>query len=461
VRILSLRARVALFGGLIVFGAVFAFAEFLLGLVQLGQGNQTNKGLKTRADAVSAWVTTATPDQLRGQQYLAPADLSSSTDVFAEVLDSDGRVVFSTGILNGSPPAPPASLLQAAAKSEAYDYLRLSGKDPFYLYSRPWSRPELGLAGYVLTGQSWRAQRDSTRGLQGFLFVAGGIAVLLGLFASWVVAGRALQPLKTVAATADEIRTTRDFRRRLPGTETKGEVGSLTASFNGMLGALQDAFDFQRRFIADASHELRTPLTSIRTNAALLQRADLSPSDRTEAAGDIAAEAERMSRLVEDLLTLARADAGVRLEQNAVALDQVAGEALRHFRLLNPDRRLNEELLPTAVVGDRDAILQLISILLDNAAKHTAAGGQVGVELGASEGTARLVVTDDGDGIPASDLDRIFERFYQADPSRYRGGAGLGLSIARWIASEHGGSISAANRPEGGARFEVLLPAAS
>jgi len=153
VRILSLRARVALFGGLIVFGAVFAFAEFLLGLVQLGQGNQTNKGLKTRADAVSAWVTTATPDQLRGQQYLAPADLSSSTDVFAEVLDSDGRVVFSTGILNGSPPAPPASLLKAAAKSEAYDYLRLSGKDPFYLYSRPWSRPELGLAGETEAGE--------------------------------------------------------------------------------------------------------------------------------------------------------------------------------------------------------------------------------------------------------------------------------------------------------------------
>src|SRR5205807_8589374 len=237
---------------------------------------------------------------------------------------------------------------------EAYAY-----QDPFYLYARTWSRPELGLAGYVLTGQSRRAPIESLAGLRGFLLVSGAISILLALLASWLVAGRALRPLKAVAATAAEIRATRDFGRRLPATESKGEVGVLTASFNGMLGALQDAFDFQRRFIADASHELRTPLTSIRTNAALLQRADLSPSDRTEAAGDIAAEAERMSRLVEDLLTLARADAGVRLEQNAVALDQVAGEALRHFRLLNPDRRLNEELLPTAVVGDRDAILQL------------------------------------------------------------------------------------------------------
>jgi signal transduction histidine kinase len=228
-----------------------------------------------------------------------------------------------------------------------------------------------------------------------------------------------------------------------------------------MLGALQAAFDFQRRFIADASHELRTPLTSIRTNAALLQRHDLAPGDQADAATDIAAEAERMSRLVEDLLTLARADAGVRLERKPVALDELAREAARQFRRANPERRFEEQVAPAAVEGDRDALLQLLLILLDNAAKHTREQGRVELELGASDGTARLVVADDGTGIPASDLERIFERFYQADPSRYRGGAGLGLSIARWIADEHGGTISAANRPEGGARFEVLLPTAS
>ena len=302
----------------------------------------------------------------------------------------------------------------------------------------------------------------SLAGLRGFLLVSGAIAILLALLASWLVAGRALRPLKSVAATADEIRATRDFGRRLPGpASAKDEVGVLTASFNGMLMALQDAYDFQRRFIADASHELRTPLTSIRTNAALLLRADLAPADRADAAGDIAAEAERMSRLVEDLLTLARADAGVRLERRPVALDELAREASRQFRRANPERRFEEQVSPAAVQGDRDALLQLFLILLDNAAKHTTAKGRVELELTASDGTARLVVADDGAGIPASDLERIFERFYQADPSRYRGGAGLGLSIARWIAGEHGGTITATNRPEGGARLEVLLPAAS
>jgi signal transduction histidine kinase len=457
VRFLSLRARVALFGTLIVFGAVVAFAELLLGLVQLGEVDTTNKGLRTRADAISAWVATASPDQLRAQQYLAPADLSRSTDIFAEVIGSDGQVIFSTGVLNGVPPAPPPSLLQAAAKGEAYSF-----RDPFYFYARIWSRRELGLAGYVLTGQSRRAPIESLAGLRGFLVVSGTIAILLALLASWLVAGRALRPLKTVAATADQIRATRDFSRRLPGpASARDEVGVLTASFNGMLGALQAAFDFQRRFIADASHELRTPLTSIRTNAALLQRHDLAPGDQADAASDIAAEAERMSRLVEDLLTLARADAGVRLERKPVALDELAREAARQFRRANPERRFEEQVAPAAVEGDRDALLQLLLILLDNAAKHTREQGRVELELGASDGTARLVVADDGTGIPASDLERIFERFYQADPSRYRGGAGLGLSIARWITDEHGGTISAANRPEGGARFEVLLPTAS
>jgi signal transduction histidine kinase len=112
------------------------------------------------------------------------------------------------------------------------------------------------------------------------------------------------------------------------------------------------------------------------------------------------------------------------------------------------------------VVGDRDALQQLLLVLLDNAAKHTAAGGRISVEVRPAEGQAVVAVSDDGDGIPVSDLERIFKRFYQADPSRYRSGAGLGLSIARWIVTEHGGAISAANRPTGGARIEVLLPTA-
>jgi signal transduction histidine kinase len=120
---------------------------------------------------------------------------------------------------------------------------------------------------------------------------------------------------------------------------------------------------------------------------------------------------------------------------------------------------VEDVIAPVAVVGDHDALQQLLLVLLDNAAKHTHRGGRITVDLCRAEGHAVLAVSDDGDGIPASDLEKIFKRFYQADPSRYRSGAGLGLSIARWIATEHGGAISAFNRPSGGARFEVLFPA--
>jgi two-component system, OmpR family, sensor kinase len=234
-----------------------------------------------------------------------------------------------------------------------------------------------------------------------------------------------------------------------------------------MLAALQEAYDrlaasldSQRQFIADASHELRTPLTSIRTNAALLQRDDLAVDDRQDAAADITTEAARMSRLVEDLLTLARADAGVKLERAPVALGELAGDVARQFRRANPERVVEDGIGPVEVIGDRDALQQLLLVLLDNAAKHTRAGGRINVEVRGADGQAVVAVSDDGNGVPASDLERIFKRFYQADPSRYRSGAGLGLSIARWIATEHGGAISAANLPGGGARFEVLLPAA-
>ena len=149
-RILSLRARIALFGGLLVFLAVFAFAEGVIGLVQLGQGDQTNKSLRDRALPVAGWVAGAPREQLAAPlPYLAPADLRAGTDVFAEVLAADGSILFSTALDRGGPPHPPPGLLTAAARHEAYLY-----SYPYHLYARSWSRPDLGLSGFIVTGQS-------------------------------------------------------------------------------------------------------------------------------------------------------------------------------------------------------------------------------------------------------------------------------------------------------------------
>jgi signal transduction histidine kinase len=226
---------------------------------------------------------------------------------------------------------------------------------------------------------------------------------------------------------------------------------------------LQSALVAQRRFVADASHELRTPLTTIRGNVGLLlKRDDIASEDRVAALNDIAGESERMSRMVQDLLTLARADAGYHLEMAPIDLLPILQEVTRQAQTLQPSRRIElVDGVPAPVQGNPDAIRQLLWILVDNAFKHTGDHGRIQLRLENGQRTARLVVVDDGPGIVKEDLERIFERFYQSDASRSGEGTGLGLAIARWIAKEHRGQVTAANNPQGGAAFTVELPAGS
>jgi signal transduction histidine kinase len=214
--------------------------------------------------------------------------------------------------------------------------------------------------------------------------------------------------------------------------------------------------------VADASHELRTPLTSIRANSGLLLgRADVSVEDRRSALSDLASEAERMSRLVHDLLTLARADAGQHLERAPLDLARLVAEVGRQAQTLYADRDIRVDSAAARVDGNANALRQLQWILLDNAARFAGPGGSVCLTVTAKEGCVELRVADDGPGIPPADRERIFDRFFQADLSRAGGGVGLGLSIARWIAVEHGGRIAADSNADGrGAVFSVELPLA-
>src|SRR5437763_1332322 len=180
---------------------------------------------------------------------------------------------------------------------------------------------------------------------------------------------------------------------------------------------------------------------------------------RLAALNDIAGESERMSRMVQDLLTLARADAGYHLDKAPIDLLPIMQEVTRQAQTLQPQRRIELlDGLPLPVQGNADAIKQLLWILIDNAFKHTHEGGRIQLRLDNGHQVARLMVADDGPGIPAEDLERVFERFYQSDAARSGEGTGLGLAIARWIAKEHGGQVTAANNPRGGAAFTVELP---
>jgi two-component system OmpR family sensor kinase len=456
----SLRVRLALFGAAVVALALLLFGLAIYVLVARSVETNQDKELTARAAAALRALSTSPAADLTPRPPLAPVDLRNSTEVFIEVLAPNGSLIYSTGVLNGAAPAVPARTLDEAARNRGAFVTQgeASSGGQLRLFALPFP------GGYVVTGQSTRVPQSNLSGIVGFLIISGIPTLLAALGASWLVAGRALKPLKEVAGAADEIGRTRDFGRRLSGRRSRDEVAVLAASFNRMLDELQDAYrnlgsalDAQRRFVADASHELRTPLTTIQGNAGLLaQGPPLSEDVRRGAATDIAAESDRMARLVDRMLTLARADSGLNLELAPVDLRALVTEVCRQAGAVYSDRTIEVEAGAATVAGDQDALRQLLWILLDNARRH--ARSRVSVRLQVDGDWARVMVGDDGAGIPAGERERVFERFYRADPARTGHGAGLGLSIARWITDQHRGRIVADTSPDGGAGLIVDLP---
>ena len=439
---MPLRARLAFFGGGVVALALLIFGLLLYALLSRSAVTNQDDALRTRAhDAVASVVT------VPGRQApTAPSELTRSADVFVELMSPDGSVIYSTGVLNGAPPVAPQSLLDQATQHRG----SFATQGSLRLYVLPYS------GGYVMTGQSTRVVQNNISGIVAFLVISSVPALAAALIASWLVAGRALAPLKATALAAEDIGRTRDFGRRLPATRGRDEVAVLAASFNGMLSRLQDAFDSQRRFVADASHELRTPLTTIQGNAGLLASRDVGDEVRQAAAADILEEGARMSRLVDRMLTLARADSGLQLALTALDLKSLVDEVCRQASGTHPETGLTVMAEAVSVDGDEDAVRQLLWILLDNAFRYKRS--TVEVRLYADSGWARLVVADDGPGVAAGDRERIFERFYRADAARAGSHAGLGLAIARWIVAEHHGRIIAGEAIIGGAAFLIDLP---
>jgi two-component system OmpR family sensor kinase len=473
----SFRVQIAVFGAGVVAVTLVIFSLLVYGLVSRGLGTTQDRDLTQRGQQVEAFVRTADLASLSAStdpHTLAPVDLAESDDTFVELLDARGEMLESTAVLNGAPLlVPPEVLTTADRQGSTLTSVAMEPSLAVRMYVQPWNRPDLGANGYVVVGQAARGPQASLAGARGFLIFSGVSTFVAALIAIWLVAGRALRPLHLVATTAEDIRLTGNLGQRLPDSRGWDELNRLARAFNGMLERLADAqsrlagaLEAQRRFVADASHELRTPLTTIRSNAGLLlRRPDIAAADRQAALGDIASESERMSRLVQDLLMLARADAGQHLDRAPLDLAHLVQEVGRQAQQVHPTLQISVETCAARAVGDADALKQLLWILLDNAARFASEGGCVLVRLSKSvhdDRMAELRVADDGPGIPPADLERIFDRFFQGDLSRAASGSGLGLSIARWIAHEHGGRIAAHNDEAAhGAAFVVELPIAA
>src|SRR5229473_743727 len=274
----------------------------------------------------------------------------------------------------------------------------------------------------------------------------------------------------TIGAVAEDI-AAGDLSRRVEPANSKSEIGRLGLALNGMLSQIESAFAERtasngrlRRFVADASHELRTPLTSIRGYSEMLRRgAAESPTDAELARRRIEEEAIRMTGLVDDMLVLARVDQGRPLDQEPVDLQAIATDAAADARAVAPQRDINLTVPGRVVVnGDDTRLRQVVGNLVLNALVHTPPKTPIDISLSTEDSVARLSVADHGPGLAADDIDRIFEPFYRADPSRSRdsGGAGLGLSIVSAVVTAHGGHVKVRETEGGGATFEVKLPLA-
>ncbi len=474
---MSIRTRITLVGLGIVTVVVCCLSGTLFALISRGIDPNRDALLAERAEAVLAGVAAASADDLAPQTVLDRIDPRSSVDVFTMVLDADGAPLQYTGLVDGRPLRIPAATLTAASRdgSARVSIPVESGapNETVHVLVRPWSRPDLGLSGYVVAAQTSRKAGQDLAGLVVLFAITAAVTLLAAAAAVWVATGRALRPLRELAVLADDIGRSQDLTRRLPQQSTQDAVGRLSRSFNAMMdrlgeayGRLASALHAQQRFTADASHELRTPLTTIRNNAEfLLQHPEAREEDRRAALTDIAGESRRLHRLVENLLTLARADGGVAVRREPVDLSAVAGPVCRRAAALHPDRRIEFSATPArTVAGDADLLTQLVWILLDNAVRfagHRGPGdGHVWVAVTQRGERVHLTVADNGTGLPLGSERRIFERFFRADESRSGGGAGLGLAIAAWIVREHDGEIVAANNDHGGATFSVDLPAA-
>jgi heavy metal sensor kinase len=303
---------------------------------------------------------------------------------------------------------------------------------------------------------------------QWLIFLIAGLPIVgaLAVGGGYLLIRRALTPVDKIAATAERIGS-HNLSQRLPVANTGDELERLSITLNHMIQRLEQAFQNSRRFMADASHELRTPLTVLRGELeTFVQEPNLAPEMR-ERLGSALEEVVRLVNIVEGLFAISRLDAGeAQAEMVKFDLGKLASSTTDQMSLLGEDKNIKITCAAANdvwVEGDRARMKQVVVNLLDNAIKYTPQGGAVGLDVRAHDGKALLEVTDNGMGIPAESLPRVFERFYRVDEARSRelGGAGLGLSIVRSICAAHHGRVEAASTPGQGSIFRVELPLTS
>ena len=452
---ISLRLRLTIWYGALVLLVLVGFTAFAYLEVRTALYSSVDTTLANRAAQIAA-VTTLTGGGVQFQTDATPGMLG---DGGAFVFNSQGtlldpRAAGRTGIRPDT-----ASVRRAMAGTTTW----VSGPDNLRVYTAP-THDDAGKPFIIqVVGSREEADQTLSRVLTALL-LAVPILVLVSGTGGAFLAGRALRPIDRITRTARRIGAG-DLHERIALPQRDDEVGRLASTFDAMLDRLEGTFMRQRQFTADASHELRTPLTVLQGEIEIALRRRRAAETYEATLSTVQEQVGQMTGIVEDLLTLARADSGqVEISREIADLDELVRRAAMRCETLFTSKGLSLDLRVEPgmiVIGDPGSLTQLVVNLLSNASRYTDTGGAI-VELTGGENMAHLIVRDTGIGIPPEHLQRIFERFYRVDKARSRaaGGSGLGLAIARWVVTVHGGTISARSRLGQGSEFHVAIPLA-
>jgi two-component system, OmpR family, sensor kinase len=385
---------------------------------------------------------------------------------YTQTRSIDGTITGQTLDLSGS--SLPLSDNGLAAVHNGSDWFETAQvqEQPLLIYSRPTANQSGVIQILQVAFPIAQAERSLTM-LRLILVIGCSLAIVAAFVIGWLLAGMALRPIHRITSTAQAIGAERNFSRRVEHHGSNDEVGQLAVTFNEMLSELESAYrqiesalDSQRRFVADASHELRTPLTTVRGNMDLLRRKPpMAANERAEVLSDTTDEVDRLIRLVNQLLVLARADAGQTLKHEPVSLKLLLEDVCRQGKLIGPRPvALSEDIPDVSVLADHDALKQVLLILVDNAHVHTPPDAQITLSATSTDGAVSISVSDNGPGIAPDVLNHVFERFYRGAVSRSGPGAGLGLAIAKELVEAQDGTIVVESELGKGSTFTVMLP---
>jgi signal transduction histidine kinase len=385
------------------------------------------------------------------------ASIARGEHTLVQVVSSTGRVFAASRALAGAPPVVAAHPAPGQVVRLRTDHFPIGEEEPFAVVARGVAGPDGDAV--VISAESLVSAERATAVLVRLLAIGYPILLVLVAGILYWLTGLALAPVEAMRRRVAGISAT-DLGARVPVPPSRDEVAQLAHTLNAMLDRLAAAAEGQRRFVADASHELRSPLTTIRA-AHEVAAAHPDASDWRAVNADVLAELDRLERLVDDLLFLARSDEhGLRAGRDEVDLDDLVAAEAGRLRRTSPGLQVIVQQTPVRVIGDRHDLARALRNLADNAARHAA--GRVELRVARQDGRAVVDVLDDGPGIAAEERERIFERFVRLDASRRRdaGGSGLGLPIAREILRAHGGELATVPHPRG-AQLRARLPLAA